>query len=463
MKTGVISFGTENVKLNLPDFTDILAMPAPEPLREPEYAIQTALTESIGSPGLDSVIREKLRRNPGARAVVVVSDNTRPVPYKGKTGILWPVVAKLLNHGFTNDRILILVATGTHHALSDPELRTMLDSRVYEAGIPVKNHDCQDTANLADLGRTRRGSQILINRHYVEADLKILTGLVESHFMAGVSGGRKSICPGLIGESGTYTFHSAPLLASPNARDLVLEGNPCHEEALEFARRAGADYIINVTLDHHFKLTGVFAGDLEAAHRSAVERLKEYVALPVAREYDIVITHAGFVGINHYQAAKAGVAAAQILKPGGRLILAANNTDAEPLGSLRYRTVLQLFKLIGAERFQQLINSAGWTFIPEQWQVQMWAKLYAKVAPEHFIYYSPGLQPSHYELLPAVDGNRFLPETERYQGTLARIAKVVTGALDMVTNELKQHGVDRPSLAFLQDGPYGIPVFASTL
>jgi nickel-dependent lactate racemase len=91
----------------------------------------------------------------------------------------------------------------------------------------------------------------------MEADIKILTGLVENHFMAGVSGGRKSICPGLVGEESTYIFHSAKFLASPKACDLNLPGNPCHEEALEVAEKAGADYIINVTLDHEFNLTGV--------------------------------------------------------------------------------------------------------------------------------------------------------------------------------------------------------------
>ncbi len=458
MKTGVIQFGTESVKLNLPDFTDIFTMSTPEPLRNPVLAIEKALMNSIGSPGLDTIIQEKLAQKPDARAVVVISDNTRPVPYRGEEGILWPIIEKLLHHGFTNNRILILVANGTHRSLTESELRAMIDPRIFEADIPIENHDCQDTANLIYLGETRRGSRIFLNRHYVEADLKILTGLVESHFMAGVSGGRKSVCPGLIGEEGTHIFHGAAMLASSNASDLILEGNPCHEEALEFSRRAGVDYIINVTLDEQFNLTGVFAGELEAAHRSAVERLKEYVVLPVQKEYDIIITHAGFVGINHYQAAKAGVAASRMLKQGGRLIMVANNTDVDPIGSLRYRTMLQLFKLIGTERFQQLIMSRDWTFIPDQWQVQMWAKLYAKISPEHFVYYSLGLQPADYVILPSVDGNRFLPEKMRYRGMIDSIPQVIEGALRQALDELCQQRIEHPNIAFLSNGPYGIPV-----
>ena len=125
------------------------------------------------------------------------------------------------------------------------ELRSMLDPRIFATKIEIRNHDCEDPESLVYLGETQRGTRVYINRYYMEADLKILTGLVESHFMAGASGGRKSVCPGLVGKESTYVFHSAPVLASPLARDLVLDGNPCHEEALEVAKKAGVDYIIN--------------------------------------------------------------------------------------------------------------------------------------------------------------------------------------------------------------------------
>jgi nickel-dependent lactate racemase len=457
MKTE-IKFGNETVEIRVPDGTEVFAMAPPEPLKNPEAAIREALTQSIGSPGLDQLIADKLRSKPEATAVVVISDNTRPVPYRGEKGILWPVLERLIDGGVAPGRIIVLVATGTHRPLTETELRTMLDPRVFEAGIAVINHDCQDRANLVDLGETRRGSRIFINRQYREADLKILTGLVESHFMAGASGGRKSVCPGLFGEEGTYVFHSAKMLASPNARDLILDGNPCHEEALEVAQTAGADYMINVTLDHQFNLTGVFAGDLVQAHRKAVERLKEYVALPFAKEYDLVITHAGFVGINHYQAAKAGVAAAQLVKPGGSLIMAANNTDSSPVGSPRYQTVLHLLKMIGVENFNRLILSGDWTFIPEQWQVQMWCKLFAKIPLSNFIYYSPQLARSDYDFLPGVDGNIFLPSELRYQGTLETIPRVIEGAIAEKIKELNARGIDHPAIAYLSDGPYGIPV-----
>ncbi|HER24862.1 MAG TPA: DUF2088 domain-containing protein, partial [Candidatus Atribacteria bacterium] len=291
MKRITIKLGKKMLEVNLPDNIEILFTKQPKPLDNPAFFIQKALKDSIGSRSLEQIIEQKLKKNSQAKAVIVISDNTRPVPYKGKSGILWPIIEKLLAKNISNNRILILIATGTHRPLSEKELREMLDHRVFDYKIPIKNHHCRDQYNLIYLGKTNRGSSIYINSDYMEADIKILTGLVETHFMAGASGGRKSICPGLIGEESIYIFHGAPMLASQEATDLIIDDNPCHQEALEVAKKAGADYILNVTLDQDFKLTGVFAGDLEEAHKQAVKQIKKYVAIPLDKEYDIVITH----------------------------------------------------------------------------------------------------------------------------------------------------------------------------
>ena len=446
----------ESVEINLPDNTEILSTKQPKPLSNPAFFIQKALEFPIGSPSLDKIIEQKLKKNPQAKAVIVISDNTRPVPYNGKAGILWPIIEKLLTKNISNDRILILVATGTHRPLSEKELREILDPRVFDYRIPIKNHNCRDKNNLAYLGKTIRGSSIHINRAYTEADIKILTGLVETHFMAGASGGRKSICPGLIGEESIYIFHGAPMLASPKANDLIINDNPCHQEALEVAKKAGADYILNVTLDQDFKLTGVFAGDLEKAHEQAVKQIKKYVTLPLDKEYDIVITHAGFVGINQYQTAKAAVVAIPALKSNGKLIMIANNNDKDLIGSEKYRAVLHLLKIIEAKQFKHLILSPDWTFIPDQWQVQMWTRLFFKIPPENFIYYSPRLSFNDYKIIPGLDGNMFLPANKRYRGTLKDISQIIESAIDKIAKEFKVNGKKGFTITFLSDGPYGV-------
>lgn len=203
MKIIGANLGAKTVEIRLPANTDLISMKKPTRLSKPLSSIKAALKNSSYGPSLDYVIEKKLRQKPDANVVIVISDNTRPVPYSGRQGILWPIIEELFAHGITAERFLILVANGTHRPLTEEELRLMLDPRLFTAGITIKNHDCDDKENLVYLGRTSRGSEVYINREYMEADLKILTGLVESHFMAGASGGRKSICPGLVGREST--------------------------------------------------------------------------------------------------------------------------------------------------------------------------------------------------------------------------------------------------------------------
>lgn len=456
LQTTHLPFGPSNIALTFPDNVDVLSMGTPVALENPAQAIQDALDNSIGSPGLDAVIAHKLSLLGDPSAVIVISDNTRPVPYRGESGILWPIVERLLKQGVRAEKTIVLVATGMHRGLTGAEINSMLDARVMESGVKVINHDCQDDAYLSYLGKTVRGSETYINKRYLDADIKILTGLVESHFMAGASGGRKSICPGVIGEASTFVFHGAPMMADPNTTDLKLAGNPCHEESFEVASKAGADYIVNVTLDHQFNITGVFAGHLKDAHEAAVEHLKTYTAVPWSGEYDVVLTHAGFVGINHYQAAKAGTVAARIVKPGGHVLMVANTTDTDVVGSLAYRTVLQILKLSGPEALERTLLSPDWKFIPEQWQVQMWARLFKKIPLDHFHYYSPQFTEADYRVcaggrlaaLADVDAASAKPD--------ALIPELFGKALAKL--EAAHAGPEPLRVAYLKDGPYGIPL-----
>ncbi|MGE5572619.1 MAG: nickel-dependent lactate racemase [Bacteroidota bacterium] len=452
-----MTFGRESVEVELPEGTECLSMSEPVPLADPRQAIIEAIRNPTGSESLSETVRKKMETVTSPTAAVVISDNTRPVPYSGDSGILSPVVDLLIEAGVRPDRITIIVATGTHRALFQEELEKMLDPSIFARSIRIVCHDCRDKSSLKFLGTTSRGTRVFINRLYLESDIKILTGLVESHFMAGASGGRKSVCPGLIGEESTYVFHGPEFLSSESARDLVLEGNPCHEEALEVARMAGVDFIVNVTLNDKFELTGVFAGDLEKSHLEAVERLSEYVSIPIDREYDIVVTHAGFVGINHYQATKAAVVAVPALRPGGRLVMAASNVDKDPVGSQLYRTVLHLLKLNGPEAFVRLIRNPQWRFVPDQWEVQMWTKVFAKIPMENFTYCAPHITARDAAILPGKDGNLLLPPERRYSGCLQEAADMVELAVKDAVQSYNAQGTT-PSIAFLRDGPYGVPM-----
>jgi len=450
MKTVDLEFGKESFGIRVPDTADILRMPEIAPLRDPAVEVRRGLACPIECTALGTVIRAKVARVSAPTAAIVISDNTRPVPYTGPAGILAPLLSAL-RRGRVVD-IVVLVATGTHHGLNENQLRSMLPETAFAPDVRIVNHDCTDPEALRWVGRTARGTDAWINAIYLDADIKILTGLVEPHFMAGFSGGRKSVCPGLVGLDATQIFHGVDMMADPRSDSLILDGNPCHEEALEVARLAGCDFLVNVTIDREKRLTGVFCGDMEAAHLAACERAAETNAIPIEQEYDVVVTHAGFAGINHYQAAKAGCEAAKAVKRGGVMILAASHTDVHPVGGPHYRQVLRLLSELGPELFNARLRSPDWTFVPEQWEVQKWAQVFAKLGGmENLIYCSPQVTGALFAecRVPGVDGGAGLNARE---GGALSAAAMVQCAVDA---QIARH--PERAVAVLADGPYGVP------
>ncbi len=445
-----LEFGSEALRLALPEGTELLSLPPDPPLPDPAAAVRESLVRPVGSPPLAQLVREKRALNPELKAAVVVSDNTRPVPYRGEEGILEPILGVLRAEGVGD--IEILVATGTHRPLADAELRGLLPAAAFTEGITVTNHDCTDAGSLRKVGRTARGTEAWINRRYLEADLKILTGLVEPHFMAGASGGAKSVCPGLVGERVTYVFHGTELLADERAASLVIKGNPCQEEARAVAAMAGVDFIVNVTLNAGKRVTGVYSGEVRAAHDAAAARLLETAAVPIEREYDMAVTHAGFTGINHYQAAKAAVEAARAVRAGGAMILAADHTDVDPVGGPNYRRVLAMLTELGVEAFLERILSPDWEFVPEQWEPQMWARALGKLASmKALTYCSPQLTGENFR-------EAAIPGTDGGQGITGLAGRELAEA--MVQGAIDGYVKADPDakIAVLLDGPYGVPV-----
>jgi len=453
MKEIFFDLGHSRFPVRVPEKADVLRMGKPETLFRPSEAIREALGSPIDTLPLDQIVRQKLRSNPQAGAVIVISDNTRPVPYSGETGILFPIIDVMTKAGLHPPKIRLLVATGTHRAMDEHELKEMLDPRIFELGLSIINHDSRDSDDMVKLCRTEYAGDILVNRSYIQSDIKILTGLVESHFMAGVSGGRKSICPGLISESSTFALHSGPILHSPHARDLVLDKNPVHQEALKAARAAGCDMIVNVTLDSDFRLTGVFAGDMEAAHQKAFQKLRAYAAIPYQHRYDLVITHTGFVGINHYQAAKGALVCVPLIEYGGICILGAHHTDRDPIGGKNYKRMLRLLADVGPEKFIQTLLDPSWTFVPEQWEAQMWTRLLAKIPPQNLLYCCLEIPDKDFSWIPGENARTMAREARSLPQLMNR---TIVRAVKMLEDRLDRS----PRVAVLPDGPYGIPLSA---
>jgi len=443
-KTIALQFGSGHIEVDVPGNCDILSAGKVATLPDPAAAVRDCLRDPIGTAPLPELAR-------GCdNAVVVVSDNTRPVPYSGPNGILAPIIETLRANSVSD--ITILAGCGTHRPMAEPELRDMLGDSAFQDGVEVINHVSTDEAMLRSIGRTDRTPDVKVNRHYLDAQLKIATGLVEPHFMAGFSGGRKAICPGVCGRSVTYGLHSASILNEERATNLVLDGNPCHEEALRIARMAGVDFIVNVTIDNDKQITGVFAGELEQAHLAAVEHLRSYATIPVCKRYDVVIIAAGDVGVNHYQCVKAVFEASRVARPEGKVILLGNLTDPDPVGNPNYKDMLRLAIRLGAAGYLERILAPDWTFVPDQWEVQMWAKAYRRLAgPKEIYICAPQLEDCPQDSLPETNvavQNKRLPGESNVD--FAR--RILQETIDRVTR-----GAAKKEILVLPDGPYAVP------
>lgn len=133
-----------------------------------------------------------------------------------------------------------MIATGLHRPNVGEELEEVIGDPWVTENIRILNHDARDESSIVHLGKTPTHQVPLgLNRHFVEADLKLVTGLVEPHFMAGYSGGRKVIAPGIAHHETIRTFHSARFMESPYAASCNLDNNPLHESQLEIVQMLG--------------------------------------------------------------------------------------------------------------------------------------------------------------------------------------------------------------------------------
>ncbi|MCD6360482.1 MAG: nickel-dependent lactate racemase, partial [Armatimonadetes bacterium] len=218
-----LRYGKSGLDVELPDgnVRHVLRQHELAAYDDPRAAVAEAVAAPIGAPPLAELARGR------SDACIIVSDLTRPVP---NAHILPPVLDALMGAGLDAGNILILVATGLHRANTPDELREMLGDEVMAGGVRIENHDARDDRAHVWFGETARGITAGIDRRWVEADLKILTGLVEPHLMAGYSGGRKAICPGVAARETIMGFHGPQMIEDRAARNGNLIANPVHEE-----------------------------------------------------------------------------------------------------------------------------------------------------------------------------------------------------------------------------------------
>ncbi len=233
-----LKYGKSTLPVAIPDACDVTVIrkkPLPV-IDDPRRAVREALDAPVAAAPLSALARDK-------RSVcILICDVTRPVP---NALFLRPMIEDLLRAGIAAGEITVLVATGLHRPNEGAELEALVGDRWVLDTVRVENHYARDDAAHVDFGVTaNRGTPVKLDRRFVEAGLRIATGLVEPHFMAGYSGGRKVVAPGIAHQDTIRTFHSARFMEDPAAIQCNLEGNPLHEEQVEIMAMLGEVYAL---------------------------------------------------------------------------------------------------------------------------------------------------------------------------------------------------------------------------
>jgi nickel-dependent lactate racemase len=360
-----LDFGREGMEVELPQarVKHILGLTPAPPLDDPDAAIRAALERPIGTEPLRTLARGK------KDACLVICDITRPVPNEAIVKAMLPVLNEC---GIPPERVTVLIATGTHRPSTNEEKLAMLGTEILAAGVKVVDHVCTDPQTNRFVGVSPSGIDVFLDTHWLDADLKITIGLIEPHFMAGYSGGRKLVMPGVASLSTIQAWHSPQFLEHEKAVNGVTLGNPVHEENTAIAAMAPADLICDVTIDEKRRTTGVFCGHWIEAWRAGCTFVAEQVRPPIPDYVDIVVTSGGGYPLDatFYQVIKGIVAAYPIARPGGTVIIAAELSEG--VGSHHFAGTLQGWP--DRQALVAAMSTPDWKPIPEQWQPEMLAR-----------------------------------------------------------------------------------------
>lgn len=419
-----LNYGRRTLPVELPDDLQVTVVRKPPMpvLPDPVAAVANALKEPLGTASLDRLART------ARSAAIAICDITRPVP---NYLFLRPLIEILLSAGLPATAIRVLVATGLHRPNLDAELDELIGDPWVLRNVPVENHYATRDEDHVLLGTTAtRGTVVRLDKRFVEADLKIATGLVEPHFMAGYSGGRKVIAPGLAHAETITTFHSARFMADRNAVNCNFEGNPLHEEQLEIVRMLGGALAINTVVDEARNLSFINFGEIVASHAEAVGFVREYAEVSVQRRFKTVVTSAAGYPLDrtYYQTVKGMVGPIDILEPGGRLIVASE--CSEGLGSAEFVKAQRRWLQLGTEEFLRSILRKSHADIDE-WQTQMQLKPMAVATLQ---LYSTGLSPAQHALTGV---------------------KSIESVRSAVLESIAASG--DPAVAIIPEGPYVVP------
>ncbi len=360
-----LDYGDKGIWVNLPDEATSVIEPSPmESIQDETGAVRRALLSPYGGVRLRSIARK------GTTAGISVCDVTRAQPRR-------PVLHALLEElsELRTEDVTIFIATGTHEGNSPGQIEEMLGKEI-AGSFRVIVHDARDDSSLLRLPDVNSVSPVLINREWMECDLRITTGFVEPHFFAGFSGGPKMAAPGLAGLETVLELHNAWRIGHPQATWGVTEGNPIHDDIRAIAESVGVHFAVDVTINREKRITKVFAGELAIEHSVACKTAYKTAMQSVDAPCDVVLTsNSGYpLDQNLYQTVKGMSAAARIVKDGGVIICASECKNGVPSPSF-YESFLK--QASSPQDILDKINQSDRT-VPDQWEAQIQAMIQLK-------------------------------------------------------------------------------------
>jgi lactate racemase len=427
-----LQYGNEIISLVVPDDSFVYKSNYTRTFK----SASDLMLESVSNPFGGIHFNDLLQRRKKGDIVIVVSDITRPIPY---SEFLPQLIDVILQNGVEKNEITILVATGMHRSSTRAERLIMFGEFVVN-NYRIIDHDCQKDKELEKLdGLSWSGSEVRLNKHYVRAGFRIITGLVEPHFMAGFSGGRKAICPGLVSLETIRKFHGYEFLSHANAAGAVLNDNPCHLENTSVAKLCPPDFAVNIVLDDQKKVNAVMSGELSSSHKKAVEYVRSGCCPVVDKEADIVITSSGGYPLDatFYQCVKGFVNCLPAIKNGGEII--SFGSCLEGIGSPEYTALMK--KYLGKQQeFIMDIKVSG-NFMKDQWEFQMHIRALDKVRVENLHFYTSNISQSELASLSVQPHSLPVSQIE-----------------DSIQKQIDQAVKAKKLLAVFPEGPYCCPV-----
>jgi nickel-dependent lactate racemase len=411
-----LAYGRHGTSVEVPDSSEVI-LPVDEPaLADEDAAIRAALHAPVAGAPLRALAE-------GAhRVVVVFPDLTRPMPNRT---VLPPLLDELARAGVPDDRVTLLCATGTHRQATATEMAELIGAELV-ARFRVVDHDAQSDEHVS-VGEVD-GVPVLLQREYVEADLRVVTGFVEPHFFAGFSGGPKAVCPGLAATETILEAHHPRRIADERATFLTRHGNPVHDFVRVATDLAPPHLSLDVAINRARRVTAVFAGPLTAAHDAACAHVGLAARREVEAPYDLVVSTNGGHPLdrNLYQAVKGMAAADRVRRAGGTVLMAAACADGVPDDGAFARLLAE------SRTADDLIASTAGPEL-DRWQAQVLGRVLARGTVR---LHTDGLVSEAIrsaQLVPAPDLDEAVEDTLAGLSRSARVAVLPEGPLTVAT------------------------------